>query len=449
LPPLQARDLGRHSAIGLLSDGSALVSAYEGDHGDLVVVHFAADGARLESEWVDGLPTGGVPVADPSGPRGGIADPGPDVGRYTDIAIGAGDLVHVAYYDVDNTDLRYAERSSGTWAMHTVDALGDVGRYAAIALDGAGLPVIAYFQASGETPDLAVTGLKVAKAKSSTPSSAADWDIVTVATKTITLPPCSAGCGAGEVCADLGAGGTCVATRGDCASACSGSQACVENGANLGVCAAKVQLSDLSELPQGTGLFPALWVNASGSIAVAFHDRSLGALRIAVGVDPPGQSPGTVTTLEGGVGDGVGLFPAIGQSDNGDFALVYRDASAGQLRWAQVSAAGARLDGGVVDDGLRDPALNGVSLLGADNALVLEGGRWEVAYHDGTGGDLLLAVRAPDGTWSHRELVTAGSAGFWADLAFAGGQLRASHATLRGARTGPIFTKLEVHLTTP
>ncbi|MDF1562974.1 MAG: hypothetical protein P1V51_08010 [Deltaproteobacteria bacterium] len=447
LPPLSARDVGRHSALGLLSDGSALVSAYEGDHGDLVVVAFGADGTRGETTWIDGLPAGGTPTADPNGPRGGIADPGPEVGRYTDIAVASGDVVHVSYYDVENSALRYARRSAGAWTFHTVDEAGDVGRYSAIAVDGSGIPVIAYFQKESDSDPLA-TALKVARAKSATPGAAADWDFVTVEAGNAPPPPCPAGCATGEFCADLGAGPACQTERADCAPACASGEVCVDDG-GAAACSEELSASALDDLPVGVGLMPALWVTSAGSVTVAYHDRIRGTLDLAVGVNPSTASAGTGSTVAGGGGEVVGLFPAIALDGAGEYVIIHRDDSTNRVLWNTVTAAGAAVDNGVVDDGLRDPSANGVSLVGSDNALVLNGGQWLVAYHDGTGGNLVLASRATDGTWTRRDLVTDGSAGFWADIALAGGQLRVSHATLRGARIGPLFTDLGVVLTTP
>jgi len=230
--------------------------------------------------------------------------------------------------------------------------------------------------------------------------------------------------------------------------ACASGEVCVDD-AGAPVCSTELLPSAIETLPVGVGLFPALWVTTAGSVTVAYHDRLLGSLDLAVGIDPTTGNAGSKSTVEGGTGNVVGLFPAIALDGTGDYLIVHRDDSTNRLLWSQVTAAGVRAAGGVVDDGLRDPAANGISFIGADNALVLDGGRALVAYHDGTGGDLVLATRATDGTWTHQELQTTGSAGFWADAALAGGQLRVSHATLLGARTGPIFTSLEVVLTTP
>ena len=64
------------------------VSAYDGEHGDLVVHTF--DKADLtkpqKTQWLDGVPATGHIGGDVNGPRGGITDPGPNVGQYTSIA---------------------------------------------------------------------------------------------------------------------------------------------------------------------------------------------------------------------------------------------------------------------------------------------------------------------------------------------------------------------------
>ncbi len=55
-----------------------------------------------EWEFVDGVPDGPISVPD-SHIRGGITEPGPDVGLYTSVGVGADDSTMVSYYDRDNS----------------------------------------------------------------------------------------------------------------------------------------------------------------------------------------------------------------------------------------------------------------------------------------------------------------------------------------------------------
>lgn len=445
LPPLEARDVGRHSALAVLADGRARVSAFEGDHGDLVVVSFDASGARTGTVWVDGVPSGGTPVADPAGPRGGIAEPGPEVGRYTDIAAAPDGTLHVSYYDATDGALKYARGAGDAWTTEVVDDAGDVGRYTSIALDASGAPVIAYFQRSGEGADAAVSALKVARASSPTPTAATDWSVVTVDTGAITPPPCDGGCSRGKACVDVGSGPECRTVVSGCASCASGEQ-CVDTGA-ASACQAEIRPSSLDDLPEGVGLFPSLAVTADG-LAVAYYDRNAGDLKLATGIDPAAGTPGTVQVLAGADAD-VGRFPSLAAAADGRLVVAYVDVTHDDLDYLVVGTGGAVEDQGVVDDGLRDPAGNGPSKVGADAALVLDGDRFVVAYQDATAGDLVLAVRGPDGTWAHRTLVSDGAAGFWADAALHDGEVFVSHAAIRAAKNGPLFTTLSVERTAP
>ena len=138
LPGLHSNDLGRFSAVSADPGNAIFVSAYDGQYGDLVVVKYGLDGKKLATEYVDGVPAAAVKYG-PSGARGGIVEPGPDVGRYTDVAVSQG-RVYVSYYDVTGGNLKVAVRSpTGEWTKHQVDgAQADLGLYTSIAIDSDG-----------------------------------------------------------------------------------------------------------------------------------------------------------------------------------------------------------------------------------------------------------------------------------------------------------------------
>ena len=73
-----------------------------------LVVGIGRLGDEPQWHWVDGLPEGAPIVAGPSGPRGGVSEPGSDVGKYTSIAVDTEGGIHVAYYAVDPGALHYA-----------------------------------------------------------------------------------------------------------------------------------------------------------------------------------------------------------------------------------------------------------------------------------------------------------------------------------------------------
>ena len=71
---------------------------------------------------------------------------GTDKGEYCSIAIDHNDDPHIAYYDYDFKDLRYAYFENGIWTVDIVDSIGDAGRECSIAVDSQGRPHISYQQ---------------------------------------------------------------------------------------------------------------------------------------------------------------------------------------------------------------------------------------------------------------------------------------------------------------
>ncbi|RMG12562.1 MAG: hypothetical protein D6729_16280, partial [Deltaproteobacteria bacterium] len=386
------------------------------------------------------------PVADPAGPRGGIDEPGPAVGRFTDIVAAGDGTLHVSYYDRDNGDLKYARRAGdGSWSTHTVDAAGDVGWFTSITLTPAGEPLIAYFSRAGEGADTYVSALKLAQASSAAPTSASDWTVFEVERKAVPPPPCGGSCPTGEQCADAGRGPECLPDSNGCATPCATGDVCVDDGGNP-LCATQVPLESLEDLPEGTGLFPEVDASAAG-VAVAWYDRSDGALKVATGVDVAGGAVGSVVTLGSGPEQDLGRFPSLARTSGG-YLVVYEDAGADALKWALVENGAVSAEG-VVDDGLRDPAGNGPSLVGADAKVLVDGNRWLVVYQDATAGDLLYATADAGGAFSRQVVYSEGAAGFWADAVLHQGTLYISHAVLQGARNGPIHTELRLERLTP
>ncbi|UCE66686.1 MAG: hypothetical protein JSU85_01320 [Candidatus Zixiibacteriota bacterium] len=67
-------------------------------------------------------------------------------GLYNSMAIDSEDNPHIAYYDEDFNDLRYAYFNGETWSVEVVDSIGDAGLYCSIALDSQNVPHISYQQ---------------------------------------------------------------------------------------------------------------------------------------------------------------------------------------------------------------------------------------------------------------------------------------------------------------
>lgn len=93
-----------------------------------------------------------------------------DTGQYLSLTEDSSGVLHAAYYDVMNGDLKYARRDlAGVWSTSTIDSRNTVGLYPSIVIDADGLPAISYyFKNTGD--------LKFAKFNGSS------WDTSMVAT---------------------------------------------------------------------------------------------------------------------------------------------------------------------------------------------------------------------------------------------------------------------------
>lgn len=463
LPGLQSNDLGRFSSVAAGSEG-LMASMYDGKYGDLVVYRYDTAGTRVGVDYVDGVPRGSMVRYGPSGARGGIVEPGPDVGRYTDIAI-SGARAYVSYYDVTNGDLKVAVREGSAWTSHRVDGTsGDMGLYTSIAVDSDGLPGVAYFMRSADSsfsvadcPAPAPTGalkdltaLRFARARVPTPRSDADWTIRTIACLAKPPPPCT-GCMTPSVCADTGNGPVCLApssqdggtrcgTVGDAGTprTCDmNTEVCVVENNQL-ACGRKYNPSQLLDIPLGTGVFASLAFSQKVAI-IAYMQRN-GTLTqgrlvpdgdlYAVAVD--GNNVRQTPFVIDATGD-TGYFPDVKvEPRSGQIAIAFHDFSTKSLKFyfsAQLQA-GVTLE--TIDNGVDMARPGEQSFVGTDTALVFgpQAGQVWAVYQDATRGDLKLARRGT--TWAVQPaLATEGAVGFFADGVFANGRLWATHARLR------------------
>ena len=414
LPPLPEGIIGRYADMEF-SGQQAWIAAYNDTYGDLVVGRGDPD-TGFSWEFVDGFPDQGTVVASPSGPRKGIEDPGPDVGKYASLALGDDGMPRVAYYDSNNGDLKFAYFDGDGWHTSVVDQDGDVGRFTSIGILPDGSPVIAYMLA--EPPSLDSAAAKVAVARD---ASGSDWDLYTVESVQVKPPPCNRSCGQGEKCIEVSGSETCVTPTQDCGD-------CAGDVCYNGSCEKELKESTLADLPDGTGLFNSLAVLPDGTFAVAFYERSrLGD----VGNGPENVRTGDlklarwngsgfdVTTLaDGRSGDrdgDVGRYPSLVATPSGSLMVAYQDADLGNLRFIDLDA-GTDV---VVDDGLKTSGGEVVAIdrVGADSSLALLGSSPVIAYQDQT--DLALMFAQMDGgTWDVKPVFAddEGNHGFFADI---------------------------------
>ncbi|MEN9798441.1 MAG: hypothetical protein RL653_2137 [Pseudomonadota bacterium] len=458
LPGLQSGDLGRFSSLAADVAGQELVAShYDGQYGDLVVSRFDLSGQETRRQYVDGVPSG-TPSYGPSGARGGVTEPGDDVGRHSDVVVGPS-ATYVAYYDATRGDLKLAWQGSatGSWTRVTVDGQhGDLGLYASVAVDSEGLPAISYFQRGGAStfnaadcpagtvtgPLSNVTALKLARAKKPQPESASDFDLLTLACMTRPADACAA-CGSGTVCADPGTGNpSCMPVSAACTTPCdSNSQVCVTSG-GAAVCADKYNPSQLAEVPNGVGLFSSLAFNGKDAY-VAYMRR---AVDVASGLSTgklygmkiPGnaQARGTAILLDSS-GD-TGFFPDVKVDPASKDVLVsYHDFSSRALKLYRGAGFVAGVSKEIIDSGA-GPAGSGQSAwVGTDSALVFTtSGALYCVYQDATAGDLKVSRRTGTKWEALTPLRTDGAVGFFADGVAFDGKLFASHAHLRAASVG-------------
>ncbi len=444
LPRLQSYDFGRYSALSAdAPKGELLVSAYDGQYGDLVMSRYDAKGTLAERRYVDGVPATGEVKYGPSGPRGGVVDLGDDVGRYSDTLV-VGANAFVSYYDATHGDLKLAVREGAQWKSFRVDgATADVGLFTSLAADADGLLGIAYYQRGGDAgfdasgcPGGApagdrtfLTALKLARAKVPAPASAADFVIKTLACQTRPTPPCHA---CAEICADPGTGPTCLAAGTGCTGCDVTSQTCVRVGA-VSKCAANFTPPNLAELEDGVGLFSALAFKGRDAY-IAFMKRTekngdLYGVRVT--------STGTLTApvLLDASGD-TGYFPDLTVDPvTGALQIAYHDFSSRQLKFYTAPTLSATVTPEVIDRGLGSES-GDVRWSGADVTLLrTPAGQLFAIYQDSTASDLKLAVRRT-GWVTLPPLRTEGAVGFFADGAFLKDQLFISHARIHARKVG-------------
>jgi hypothetical protein len=390
---IEAGAIGRWSDVAASGD-DVMVSAYDERYGDLVVGKLSEEGT-LQWHTADGVPQAAV-VGICDGYRGGVMEPGDDVGAWTSIAIVDGRSL-VAYQDRGAKALKLA-RETGTndWTSYVVDAKPgeEIGLYASLSVDSQKVPGIAYMATN---VDDGMNGKKAqlrwAQASRSNPGSG-DWTIETIAEVKI---PCTGLCAAGLVC--VAETDVCTATDTSCPAECAADvEACV-----AGACVAIRPDTSLKDIPEGTGLFASAGRLGDGTAVVAFHDRSTGDLNLAV------HQAGlwTIVPLDASTDGDTGQWASLAVA--GDAVHVaYQDAVGDRL--LAVSWSGGTVGAiEVVDNGRREGERP--HSVGANASLVATPSGLLVAYQDQMLSDLLVAKRATDGTWTWQS-VAQGAPGY-------------------------------------
>jgi len=431
-------------------EGALHLSAYDSTRGDLVYAKISRPDEYPSWQVVDGVDLTGE-VDDPGGYRGGRTAPGPDVGRYTSIALTRAGEPRIAYFDATARAVKLA-LGPGRFTAHTVDAAPEadegvtVGLFAALTLDGNDFPSIAYMVTG--LPDSTAganhwkSELRLARAKSARPSGPGDWTISVVDSAAIS---CAGRCPSGTACImDAMVGGmpngdpsrsTCVAAApAACTPACADTEACVAGTCTKFLAPGKPDLFD------GIGLFTqARRAPNGGGLVLVYHDRTQGDLKLA-SEQAAGGALQTALLDGGSTETDVGQHATAAFGADGTLHVAYMDAIADRLLYRSVSGSTTSAVE-VIDDGLRDDGLHPV---GAAASILVDAAGARVVYQDQREADLLQARRTDSG-WQ-RSAVSAdlGGHGFFARLASDGKATWLAQFVYDRQNGGPPLGRVEI-----
>jgi hypothetical protein len=422
LPPIVPSRFGRYSRV-VVAGGEAQVSAYDAEFGDLVLVHFKLDGTLQRLDYLDGVPTNGTPTALPTGPRGGITDPGPNVGTHTSIAADANGLVRIAYRDEDGKSVKVAiqqpDKTFKTYFLDGGDTDADFGRYTDIAVDASNNIYVTYLAHNATLAGVTGrgTGIKIAKSNNANPLSASDWTISVVDARPI-FDACNGACTTGQTCVLNGGAAQCLSAGTGCNPSCTGVKTCMNTGTDVQCLPPPLPPED-PDFPRGRGLYTSVAMDGTTPI-IAYYDAIDGDLRVVAGIG------GTPVVLDGDGQNGhssgdVGRFPTVAKLGS-NITIAYEDFGRHEVRAWQ----GAQTDLGtggtytLVERG-QIPNQSGKVFVGAGARLAKDHALPILVYQDASNLDLKRADF--DGTaWAPQTVLKNGAHGFYSDVAVSGGK---------------------------
>jgi MYXO-CTERM domain-containing protein len=428
--PLPQGLIGAYTSLAVAKDGTIWVSGYNDSdgtsllYGDLVVGKW--DPAKTAVQWqsVDGVPKvadGTCPAAQSTGWRGGVEDPGDDVGLWTSMVLDATDKPMVAYYDATNKQLKFARYDGSNWQIHVVSTKtgADQGRYVKMIMVN-GNPVVAFLGMEAGNGGYVRSRVIVGRAKSSSPSSTGDWTFEDASINETN--PCQPQfCAAGQACLTTTGGvtGICTATVTGCNPACATGQACI-SVKSAATCTAVLDSSNFyPSYPTVLGDYVSI-ANGPNGLGIVEYDRFHGNLWAVS--DTGGKW--TSTLLDGQTGTGTstadtgddGIDATLSIQPNGDWDVVYVNGIQEHLQlivWP--GGKGTPLKPEIVDDGYDNGKAypDGQHVVGDDAQMTIDGsGNITVAYQDSTAGVLRVATGAPGtgGThkWTAKSIAQAG-----------------------------------------
>jgi hypothetical protein len=346
LPPL---DLGHHATYtGIAAEaGLVVVVAYNQTYGDLMVGTTASASTPLAWQFVDGVPAAGPVTGAVDGPRGGIAAPGADVGRYAAVALGSGGAIHVSYADSDAGNLMYALGVPGiggyTWSNHVVDQSGVTGRWTDISIHpSSGAPAVTY--AAVETADGLASELRSARAASSAPAAATDWAFDVLDSVTLTGSP--------------------LRITGE----------------------------------EGTGIHARHARYADGRLATVYFDAVADRLALVRQASSGFDAP---VVLEAS----PGLWPSIAIDGVDEEHVAFHDHASRTLRYLHVQSATSV----IVDNGMRMGGVS--HRVGTGTSIALNAGEPVIVYQDAATHEVLFVHEVVSGVWTAAQTIAGGERG--------------------------------------
>jgi MYXO-CTERM domain-containing protein len=414
-PDLAFGDVGRFASMTLIN-GVSYVAAYNNDYGDLMVGNVTPPGVVSNWDFVDGVPDS-APDLPNSHVRGGVSDPGDDVGRYASIAQSAAHEAIVAYYDKTHGALKFTHFGAVRWEAHTVDkglvptAAGggdEIGRWTALTVGPDGLPAIAYSAIVQSGPSGMPEGqLRWAQAKVANPHAAGDWTITVVDSRPLAYSGAPG---------DAGIPGPDMTALDD-----------------AGAPVSPPPMVDLL-LPDSIAIMSSVARKSDGTPGIAYYDRKRGNLRL-VEWNASGTTWGAPVILDGEDANGndlgdVGLYNSFVYDDQGVGHISYENATLDSLFYLNTQTkARETVDNGyrpsdeTTQDGLPSPVWH---LVGDSSSIGIINGTLTIAYQDSTALILRSAQRdAQKGTWTTKDIAGhmmpfTGAYGFYANLRASG-----------------------------
>jgi hypothetical protein len=431
-PDLSPGKMGTHSSMDVAGDGTVWLSGYAAGtdeshlYGDLVGGTWDAEAGEPAWELLDGVPWDAEPYAPPGGFRGGINEPGDDVGLYTSLRVDGAGAPRIAYHDATNGALKFIARDGGGWGEPVVvDDGGVAGTYGSMVLLDGDVPAVAYRAHVVSMQDYEGTSEQVGAVSSVLRYAAADdaaggsWSVEDV---TSSATPCwDSVCPEGTRCRVID--GLCwPEDTSRCESECEAGEACLEELDGDGVpqgshhCEEALPEDAVFDLPEGIALWSSLALSPEGEPEVVFYDRTRGELVWVAGNGAGWDAPVVLDgdDLSGDPADhgDKGWHPTLAIDGTGTRHIGYVDGLAETLMYMQVDPDGVIVTREVVDDGTRAGTADR-DLVGDYSSIAVDAdGRVRLAYQDTTRGLVVMAVRgAASAEWT-LSVVSDPDAGF-------------------------------------